>query len=323
MNNKSSSLVIAALLLCGCCWCFDVKRYEKKVEGPLGSASSPSSPSNGTSPVPVVLWHGMGDICCNPLSMGSIKRQIERRVPGIYVNSLMIGDNIKQDFIHGFLMNVNDQISFACEAIRNDSQLAGGYHAMGFSQGGQFLRAVAQRCPEPPIRNLITFGGQHQGVFGIPQCDTNSAVCELLRDEATKILYEQEVEEISVQAEYWHDPRDPQKYREDNIFIAEINNENVQNDTYKANLLQVENFVMVQFTQDTEVVPRESEWFGFYQDGQDQVVVPLENTTLYTEDKLGLRQMDQEGRLVRYPIKGNHLQIDKQDLDNIIDTYIK
>jgi len=255
--------------------------------------------------------------------MGSIKRQIERRVPGIYVNSLMIGDNIKQDFIHGFLMNVNEQISFACEAIRNDSQLAGGYHAMGFSQGGQFLRAVAQRCPQPPIRNLITFGGQHQGVFGIPQCDTSSAVCELLRDEATKILYEQEVEEISVQAEYWHDPRDPQKYREDNIFIAEINNENVQNDTYKANLLQVENFVMVQFTQDTEVVPRESEWFGFYQDGQDQVVVPLENTTLYTEDKLGLRQMDQEGRLVRYPIKGNHLQIDKQDLDNIIDTYIK
>jgi palmitoyl-protein thioesterase len=24
-------------------------------------------------PTPVVLWHGMGDSCCNPSSMGSIK----------------------------------------------------------------------------------------------------------------------------------------------------------------------------------------------------------------------------------------------------------
>ncbi len=29
-------------------------------------------------------------------------------------------------------------------------------------QGGQFLRAVAQRCPDPPMRNLVSIGGQHQ-----------------------------------------------------------------------------------------------------------------------------------------------------------------
>ena len=52
------------------------------------------------------------------------------------------------------------------------------------------------------------------------------------------------------------------------MFIAEINNENRVNSEYKKNLLQVSNFVMVQFTEDTEVVPRESEWFGFYQDGK-------------------------------------------------------
>lgn len=27
----------------------------------------------------------------------------------------------------------------------------------------QFRRAVAQRCPEPRINNLISLGGQHQG----------------------------------------------------------------------------------------------------------------------------------------------------------------
>ena len=57
-----------------------------------------------------------------------------------------------------------------------------GYHAVGFSQGGQFLRAVAQRCPNPPMKNLITMGGQHEGVYGIPNCDGEEfIVCDLVR----------------------------------------------------------------------------------------------------------------------------------------------
>ena len=28
-----------------------------------------------------------------------------------------------------------------------------------------YRRAVAQRCPEPPMKNLISFGGQHQGLI--------------------------------------------------------------------------------------------------------------------------------------------------------------
>jgi len=36
----------------------------------------------------------VGDSCCNPLSMGSIKSMLESKIPGIYVRSLMIGNNI-------------------------------------------------------------------------------------------------------------------------------------------------------------------------------------------------------------------------------------
>ena len=53
---------------------------------------------------------------------------------------------------------------------------------MGFSQGGQFLRAVAQRCPNPPMLNLVSVGGQHQGVYGLPHCPGNSStVCDYIR----------------------------------------------------------------------------------------------------------------------------------------------
>ena len=45
---------------------------------------------------PLVIWHGMGDSCCNPLSMGRIKELIEQNVTNIYVNSLQIGNNIEE-----------------------------------------------------------------------------------------------------------------------------------------------------------------------------------------------------------------------------------
>lgn len=35
-----------------------------------------------------------GDSCCNPLSMGAIKKMIEQEIAGIYVLSLMIGKNV-------------------------------------------------------------------------------------------------------------------------------------------------------------------------------------------------------------------------------------
>ena len=43
--------------------------------------------------------------------------------------------------------------------------------------GGQFMRAVAQRCRHngPPMRTLITVGAQHQGVYNLPQCGTDEA----------------------------------------------------------------------------------------------------------------------------------------------------
>lgn len=45
-----------------------------------------------------------------------------------------------------------------------------------------FRRAVAQRCPIPPILNLISIGGQHQGVFGMPRCLYSSHKwCENIR----------------------------------------------------------------------------------------------------------------------------------------------
>merc|ERR1711971_812555 len=170
----------------------------------LALATSTPVADRADGPVPVVLWHGMGDSAAGMVGIANI---LEENIPGVYVHRIMIGGNLLTDTESGFFRDTNRQISKVCEMIAEDAELAGGYNAIGFSQGGQFLRAVAQRCPSPPMKNLITFGAQHQGVFGFPQCPGEmNFFCDIVRDLLNYGAYVDFVQEILVQAQYWHDP---------------------------------------------------------------------------------------------------------------------
>ncbi|GAB5574919.1 palmitoyl-protein thioesterase 1 [Prionailurus iriomotensis] len=273
-----------------------------------------------------------GDSCCNPLSMGAIKKMVEKKIPGIYVLSLEIGKTLMEDVENSFFLNVNSQVTTVCQILAKDPKLQQGYNAMGFSQGGQFLRAVAQRCPSPPMINLISVGGQHQGVYGLPRCPGESShICDLIRKTLNVGAYNKAVQERArpaglVQAEYWHDPIKEDMYRNHSIFLADINQERGVNESYKRNLMALKKFVMVKFLNDSVVDPVDSEWFGFYRSGQAKETIPLQETTLYTqqhsstvdcpssrpyrlEDRLGLKKMDDAGQLVFLAVEGDHLQL--------------
>ncbi|KAF7211499.1 transcript variant X1 [Nothobranchius furzeri] len=263
--------------------------------------------SNGT--IPLVMWHGMGDSCCNPLSMGFIKKTIEEEIPGIYVLSLRIGKNVVEDMENGFFMDVNSQVSMVCSQLAQDPTLQRGYNAMGFSQGAQFLRAVAQRCPAPPMRTLISVGGQHQGVYGLPRCPGESShICDVIREALNRGAYSDLVQKHLVQAQYWHDPLNDDLYKKHSLFLADINQERGVNETYKKNLQQLKKFVMVKFLQDTVVDPVDSEWFGFLKTGQAKETETLQESVLYKEDRLGLAAMDHAGKLLFLSTEGDHLQ---------------
>jgi len=111
------------------------------------------------TPVPVVLWHGMGDNCCLPFSMGAVKAMIENAVTDAYVVSLMLGSNPADDSYNSYFMPVHKQLEMACDVVSTDPKLSLGFHAIGFSQGGLFVRALAQMCPGAKIVNLISVGG--------------------------------------------------------------------------------------------------------------------------------------------------------------------
>merc|ERR1711916_135452 len=206
-----------------------------------------------------------------------------------------------------------------CKKIASDPKLANGHNAIGFSQGGQFLRAIAQKCPQK-MNILVTMGGQHNGVYGMPQCmASKSKFCNVMRELLNLGAYEKFVQDHLVQAQYWKDPEEIPKYLEVSQFLADINNERqTKNATYKENLIKLNKFVMVKFTEDTMVQPRESEWFGEYVPGQAVATHNYTQTAAYKGDWIGLKTLDQAGKLKFFAIKGNHLQFPTSWLgDNI------
>ena len=132
------------------------------------------------------------------------------------------------------------------------------------------------------------------------------------------------MQEHLVQAEYWHDPLQEDQYRQYSQFLAEINQENVFNQTYKDNLSKIKNLVLVKFNQDSMVVPRESEWFGFYKPGQAAELYTLEESVLYQKDLLGLQTLDKSGRLFKLATDGDHLQFKEEwFLENIVSKFVR
>lgn len=282
--------------------------------------------------LPVVLFHGMGDSAFNTQSMGRIAKLIEKSLGrGTVVYSLRFGTTELEDELSGFFDPAHKLIASTCaqlRALKLNGTISGQINAVGFSQGGQFLRAYVEQCNDPPVHNLVTLGGQHQGVYGLPHCRASKSwICDELRRIINEVgVYSDIAQRISTQANYWHDANDEPMYRKRNLWLPIINNDGTFNATYKANMASLNRFVMVKFLNDTMVQPRESSHFGWYQEGSSSlVVVPLNKTRLYTDaaDVLALRQLDQTGRLIMVDTLGDHLQFtDKWFVENIVQSFL-
>ena len=128
-----------------------------------------------------------------------------------------------------------------------------------------------------------------------------------------------------VQAQYFKDPRAFHKYITHNPFLPDINNEKaVRNETYKAALSSLDRLVLIRFTEDTVVEPRDSAWFSSFEPGNPPgPLVPMREQAMYTEDWLGLRALDESGRLVLAECPGQHMWFTDTWLkENVLDEYL-
>lgn len=275
------------------------------------------------TPLPLIIWHGLGDNFANP-GLNSVADLATETVEGLFTYIIRLADNPNEDSKQTFLGDVNEQVDRVCADLAAHPILstAPAVDAIGFSQGGQFLRAYVQRCNFPKVRNLITFGSQHNGIVNFQNCGTYDFVCkgaQLLLKFGT---WTETVQKQLVPAQYFRDPaaQEYENYLLHSNFLADINNEReLKNETYKENLASLETFVMYMFDQDTTVIPKETSWFAEVVEGE---MIPLENRTIYTEDWIGLKKLGEENRLVYDTIEGEHMAMTDKVLEYTFRTYL-
>ena len=214
---------------------------------------------------PLVIWHGLGDTY-DSQGMTRVQEEVKKMHPGIFVHSVRINEDSKEDQRAGFYGNVNDQVSLVAAQLSNIPELNRGFDAIGFSQGGQFLRAYVERYNEPPVNNLVTFGSQHMGISDLPTCRAYDFLCQIARRATKGGVYNKWAQENLVQAQYFRDPDQLPLYIASSKFLADINNEMLlpeeRNKTYANNFSTLNKLVLVKFEKDRTVVPKESSWFG-------------------------------------------------------------
>lgn len=266
---------------------------------------------------PVVIWHGLGDTYSSS-GIQHVKQLIEDSYPGIFVHSVFLDKDPAEGQKQSFFGNMTSHMEFVCEQLGNINELSGGFDAIGFSQGGLFLRAYAEICNAPPLMVLVTFGSPHNGISDLPKCPPRDFLCRQRNAVLRSQVWSDYAQSHVVSAQYFRDPNDLDSYLDHSTFLADINNERQgKNPTYRKNMASLEKMIMAMFSEDETVIPKESAWF-YEVNSESQLVTPLEKRKLFTEDWIGLKDVDLE----YLEINGIHMQISDDDLLMVIDRYL-
>jgi palmitoyl-protein thioesterase len=279
--------------------------------------ASPLSPSTSTKPLPLLIWHGLGDNYAAD-GLHSVGDLANATNPGTYVYYIRLDEEAGSDRTATFLGNVTEQIAQVCDDIRAHAVLskAPALNALGFSQGGQFLRGLVERCGDVKVRNLVTFGSQHNGIAKYQICKDGDWVCKSYVGLLKANTWGTWVQGHLVPAQYFKATNDStgepaEEYLDNSNFLADINNERVlKNVTY------ADNFVMYLFEDDTTVIPKESGWFA-YTNGTDGSVTQLRDRQIYKEDWIGLKALDKKGGLHFETTEGGHMTLGDEVLTHV------
>ncbi|ORX36909.1 palmitoyl-protein thioesterase [Kockovaella imperatae] len=270
---------------------------------------------------PLVIWHGLGDTALSD-GISEFIDDIKTLYPGIYVHSVQVpeGGTPDEEKKAGFYGNATEQGESGCEQLANIPELSNGFDAMGFSQGGLFLRYYAQYCNDPPIKNLITFGTPHYGIAALIPCPTPPSLTCLLAARAARAgIYSTWAQSHLVQAAYFRDPARFDEFLSTNTFLRNLNGEgrlvdgSGQVGQGGQGLSHLENFIPVMFDADRTVSPAQSAHFWTYDFDDKTLLVPIEKQKLYTQDWIGLKSLDEAGKLHLEHCPGEHMDLGTGD----------
>ncbi|XP_044751537.1 lysosomal thioesterase PPT2 homolog [Coccinella septempunctata] len=263
---------------------------------------------------PVFLMHG---IVTGSISMDLIKSRIQELHPGtiVYNTNKFSGWSSVESMWY--------QVQQLLLDIKNiTEQHPDGIHLLGYSQGALLARSILQAYPEHNIKNFISLSGPQAGQYGTQFL--HLIFPGLALKEAYELFYSRVGQHTSV-GNYWNDPFHQELYHNFSQYLPYINNElkSTRSAQFKNALTKLNKMVLIGGPDDNVITPWESSQFGFYND--NMTVVNLISRPLYQQDLIGLKTLDESGRLDLITVPGvNHFMwhLNVSIVDNYIINYL-
>lgn len=280
-------------------------------------------------PQPLIIWHGLGD-SYNSESMNRVFDILRTVHPNLYIHSVYLDEDEEKDQQMSFISNMPQQLEQVCRQLANDTDLLqlidsrGGVNIIGFSQGGLFARSLVESCETllDKVNNLVTFGSPHNGIKDLPQCGARDWLCQQRNRLIKRQIWGSNIQNSVVFAQYFRDMQEYDKYLEYSRFLVFMNNELEFNKLYKTNLSKIGGkFAMIKFLKDTVVVPKETAWFSD-EDPVSGEAVGLRDSMMYKYDWLGLKELDDKGKLEFLTIDDEHMRITEDFLQSVARSYL-
>ncbi|XP_010434661.1 PREDICTED: palmitoyl-protein thioesterase 1-like [Camelina sativa] len=267
--------------------------------------------------IPFILFHGIGDKCSGGVSSFT---QLLSNLSGSPGSCLEIGNGENDSWF----MPLTKQTSLACEKVKQMKELSQGYNIVAESQGNLVARGLIEFCDNaPPVINYVSLGGPHAGIAAIPKC-ASGPLCAMVEALLKSAIYNDFIQDHLAPSGFVKIPGQISKYLAHSKYLPKLNNErpDERNSTFKDRFASLHNLVLVMFQKDTTLIPKETAWFGYYQDGGLDTLLSTQQTKLYKEDWIGLKALDVAGKVKFESVLGDHLDISDEEVEEYVVPYL-